>query len=599
MPADVRGKLVVATVSMLAWPDAAPAQTVGPSPPTVTTTIVVPPGVTTTVVGTTEVSTGGTDKGALVQAGGTLIVDTAAGPLPGPINFSTVNGNALEALAGGTILVPNSGLSVLTVGGHAFLANGVGSLITIGAGTAVSTTGLGSALVAIGGTVDATGVVINNTATAAPAISFGHGAVAESGGKIFLHAGTSITTAAFNSVGLGASGAGSQVIADALIPVTMNGRGAMGVYLHDGGQVGLLPGSTLQMNGTSSVGIAVDNTAVAPGTIGSGLTINLNAPGVASQQGSTGVVAFNGGTIALDSLKVTGPNAAAGVWARPGSSIALSGASTIDINSQQNPVFYTLSGSNLVTPIGTSTPGFGVTAAIPMSGLFAEGGSITSTGTTINVSADSGPAGPAAGAAATFNGSIDLTANTIITTGLGSHGIRVDSGQVVGRDSSVETSGGGAALLFNFGPGLIDLTNTTVLATGPNTTGLASLNGTPASLNVFRLSGGSLISTEEIAIAAQGPLSVATSNGAAVTGGQLLLAAINQDPFFPQPTVVQLDASGGSVLTGDALAEPLAIANISLMTGSQWTGAAFDVTNIAVDPTSTWTMTASSTVTRR
>jgi len=88
---------------------------------------------------------------------------------------------------------------------------------------------------------------VNNTATASPNVSAGHGAIAEAGGTINLHAGTSITTAAFNSVGLGASGAGSRVVADALIPVTMNGRGAMGVYLHDGGQVSLLPGSTLQM----------------------------------------------------------------------------------------------------------------------------------------------------------------------------------------------------------------------------------------------------------------------------------------------------------------------------------------------------------------
>lgn len=146
---------------------------------------------------------------------------------------------------------------------------------------------------------------------------------------------------------------------------------------------------------------------------------------------------------------------------------------------------------------------------------------------------------------------------------------------------------------------MIDLTNTAVLATGPNTTGLASLNGTPGSLNTFRLSGGSLISTEEIAIAAQGPLNATTTDGAVVTGGQFLLVAFNQSSFFPQPTVVQLDASGGNVLTGDALAEPLAIANINLMTGSHWTGAAFDITNVTVDPTSTWTMTASSTVTQQ
>lgn len=182
-------------------------------------------------------------------------------------------------------------------------------------GTSITTTGVGAALAAIGGTINASTTVVNNTATAGSTISAGHGAIAESGGTILLHAGTSITTAAFNSVGLGASGANSRVVPDVLIPVTMNGRGAMGIYVHDGGQVTLLPGSTLQMNGTSSVGIGVDNTTVALGTIGSGLTINFNAVGVAGQAGGTGLFAVNGGSLAIANVTVTGTNAAAGAWA--------------------------------------------------------------------------------------------------------------------------------------------------------------------------------------------------------------------------------------------------------------------------------------------
>ena len=59
----------------------------------------------------------------------------------------------------------------------------------------------------------------------------------------------------------------------------MNGPSATGVYLHDGGQATLVPGSSMTLNGTSSVGVAVDNTTVPLGTIGSGLTINLNGAG--------------------------------------------------------------------------------------------------------------------------------------------------------------------------------------------------------------------------------------------------------------------------------------------------------------------------------
>jgi hypothetical protein len=257
----------------------------------------------------------------------------------------TTSGNALQA-AGGTILVPNDNLSI-TAGGHAVLANGAGSSITIANGASTSLTGLGAGLAAIGGgsSIDATGVVITGNAT-----SRGHGAVAESGGVINLHAGTSIATGGgFNAVALGASGAGSVVTADAPISVTTTGRGAMGIYLHDGGQVSLLPGSTLNINGNSSVGIAVDNTSLTLGTIGSGLTINLNGTGVAGQAGSTGVVALNGGNVSLQNLTVTGQNAAAGVWAQPGTTVTLTGASVININSAQNQTFYTLATANLVT----------------------------------------------------------------------------------------------------------------------------------------------------------------------------------------------------------------------------------------------------------
>lgn len=585
--------IVGIALAMPVWP--VRAQTVGPSPPDITSTINVLGGATVTVLGSTNDITTGTTRGALVNAGGVLVVDTTAGPAPGAINFQTVNGTALEAF-GGIIAVPNGGLSVQTVGGHAFLANGVGSSITIGNGAAITTTGVGAALVAIGGTINATGVIVNNTATASPTISAGHGAIAESGGTINLNAGTSIATAAFNSVGLGASGAGSTVNPSVIVPVTMNGRGSMGVYLHDGGQVTLLPGSTLQMNATSSIGIAVDNTTVALGTFGSGLTINLDGVHVTGQAGSTGLVAFNGASVAIENLTVTGVNAAAGVWARPNSSITVSGNSVINIAAPSNPTYYTLLTANLVTSAGPVGSIFGVTGAIPAAGLKSDAGLITSIGTTVNLTGGNG----AAGVNTTAGGVVDMTSNTISATGSNSFGVRVDSGQVIGRDSSVTTSGGGAALFFNFGPGVIDLTNTAVLATGSGTTGLASLNGTANATNVVRLSGGSLVSTDQTAIQAQGPLDVTVTNGAVVTGGGgFLVQAFDQSAFFPQPTFVRLDASGNSILTGNAMAAPLSRLDISLSSGAQWTGAAFDVTNVAVNPTGIWNVTADSNVTNQ
>lgn len=292
--------------AVLPMPHAAQAQTVGPG--TVTTTVNVSSG-TTTVLGNTTISTTGSTAATNVT-GGTLTFNLTQGPSPGRIIVQSVNGNAVQA-NGGTIIVTN-GINARTQGGHAFLANGAASSIDI-SGALVSTSGVGAGLAAIGGSIRALGVDINNTATAAPSVSAGHGAIAESGGTIELRSASSITTAAFNSIGLGASGIGSRVTTSVIIPVTMNGRGSMGVYLHDGGQVSLLPGSALQMNGTSSVGIAVDNTNVPLGAFGSGLTINLNGTHVAGQASSTGLVAFNGATVEIENLTVTGANAAAGV----------------------------------------------------------------------------------------------------------------------------------------------------------------------------------------------------------------------------------------------------------------------------------------------
>ncbi|WP_441477441.1 autotransporter family protein [Bosea sp. 2KB_26] len=568
------------------------AQTVGPSPPTITATINVTAG-TTTVVGSTNVATAGAANASNVT-GGTLVIDSLAGPLPGAITFQALNGNALQA-NGGTITVPNGNLSILTQGGHAVLANGATSSATLN-GASITTTGVGAALVAIGGRIDATNVIVNNTAIATPTISAGHGAIAEGGGTINLHSGTSITTAAFNSVGLGASRAGSRVIADVLIPLTMNGGGSMGIYFHDGGQVSILPGSTFQMNGTGNVGIGVDNTAVALGTIGNGLTVNLN--NASGGPGSTGLFAVNGGSLNIADVTVQGPNAAAGAWARNNSSITLSGRSVITINSEQGPNAYVLQTANLATAAGPVGSVFGLVGAIPVSGLLAQGAGalITSTGTTITVTSSNGAAGVDAG----LGGTVDMTDNTITTTGTNAFGIRVDSnGTVIGRASRVTTSGaGGAALFINAGPGSIHLTNTAVSAVGAGTFGLFSLNNTAGFINPVRIAGGSLVSSSAPAVGAQGPLTLTVTDGAVLTGGDgnLLVTFASTGA---QLTAVQLDASNGSILTGDAVIGAQTTANINLATGTQWTGAAFDVTNVTVDPTSTWTVTASSTVTQQ
>ncbi len=191
-------------------------------------------------------------------------------------------------------------------------------------------------------------------------------------------------------------------------------------------------------------------------------------------------------------MTVQGADAANGIWARPGGSVTLTGQSVININAPQNPTFYNLVTANLVTPNGPVGSIFGVTSGTPISGLLSSAGSITSVNTIINVTSATG-VGAFAGSNSAVLSTIDLTNNTITTTGANSFGIEaISNSQIVGRNSQVTTSGGAPALFistFN-GLGTIDLTDTTVRATGANTVavGLSSLNLSPNITNVLRLS---------------------------------------------------------------------------------------------------------------
>ncbi len=86
------------------------------------------------------------------------------------------------------------------------------------------------------------------------------------------------------------------------------------------------------------------------------------------------------------------------------------------------------------------------------------------------------------------------------------------------------------------------------------------------------------------------------TNGAVVTGGGGFLLEAFDNTFGPQATDVQLNASAGAILTGDATAGALSTADIDLAGASVWTGAALDISNVSTDATSLWNVTASSLI---
>mgnify|MGYP003575273468 CR=1 FL=1 len=529
------------------------------------TPIQVPTGQTTLVNGSTTVNAG-SNAGTNVN-GGTLTLDEEAGPETGPIVFNVGINVAMNATLGGRIFVPNGILiNVATAGSGVRISNGVGEFTD---------------LVVVG----------TNTANA------GEGVLSNPLSTITLGGATSISMTGNNSVGIGANTGGTVT---ATAPVTINagrpdGFGAFGVYLYGAGALVDLPAGTIvSTSGRQAVAVTA-NAAVVPGGTLSGLIVNLGAGGTGA--GSTGVLATAAGDLSVEDLVVQGPNVSAGAWAQgPGSTVRLSGASTITVTNAANPAF-----NPLISWTATGDPVFsGLTGFSSAAGLLAtQGGNVFSSNTTINVPVSPGATQtPAAGAhAANTGSSIDMTGNTITTTGTSSFGLRLDGARIVARDSQISTSGGGAAVFINSAVSSIDLTNTTAAATGAGTAGLFALNFAAAGTNTASISGGALSSAEDVAIGAVGPLDVTVANAANISGAELLRGLDGS----VQPTLLNVTASGASRLQGDAFAQSASTVNLNLAGGTVWTGAsdpAEPITNVLIDSTSTWVVTRDSVLTR-
>ncbi|MDR1529065.1 MAG: hypothetical protein LBS40_01385 [Burkholderiales bacterium] len=547
--------IALLVVLFLGTASALSAQTyLGPDQPYIVTTPNFNPAVTSTidvnsgrtiVVGNTTVSVGGGSLAARVT-GGSLLLDSQAGPKPGPITVNTVSGTALNA-SGGSIQV--NGASIY---------------------------------------------------------SGRHGAIAENGGTITLGTGSSITTtSASNAIALGADN-GGRVTATSSVPIITLGAGATGVYARNKGTVSLLSDSVLQVLGPRSVGLMVDNANISRNEIGTGLTIHLGGSDMTAAS-STGVAVTNGGSVSLENLKVLGQGVGAGVWVAPGSSAVLYGSSDIQVAPVSlGPNYYTATYTEQSqVPFHT----FSTTAFSQGAGLLTQGGTISSVGTAVQVITVSGIGYGAYGANANQGGVINLQNSTITTNGSSTVGLAATNAYITAQNSRVSTTwiGGGtstpAAMSVQNagGPGVIELTNTSVQASGPNAYGLLSFNFDGAEPNRVNMFNSSLISGGAT-VGAMGRLDLVLSNASSLTAGSEQLLAAYDNTNSDIPTWVRIAAYGGSTLVGDAEIQPgakAARADISLNDGSRWAGAALPVSNVIVDPSSIWMVTAVSTLSQQ
>lgn len=114
---------------------------------------------------------------------------------------------------------------------------------------------------------------------------------------------------------------------------------------------------------------------------------------------------------------------------------------------------------------------------------------------------------------------------------------------------------------------------------------------------MLAISGGSLTTQDEVAILPFTNLEANFTNGARIIGGNGVLVDAQAGSGFAPLFEINAD---DSTMIGDAQAPSptAAIVNMTLTNRASWTGAALNVANVPVDPTSIWTMTANSLVTQ-
>ncbi len=560
--------------------------TVGPGARTTTLTATTG---TTTVVGNTTIDTSAGDTEGVLANGGDVVLDMQAGASPGAIVVRTGNGRGLHA-TNGTIAAPN-GLNVFTNRGAALFADG-GSIIVNGGNIGTTNGRLAG--------VTAGSVRIANTSYNDPLLApgGGDGVGVEGTGRAEIAGGNRLFVGgATNRVGLGVQGPSASIAVSGALPITFQNNGALGIYLYGGGQLQASAPIALTFTGTSSVGLTVDGGANAAPL--SDLSMNFASTATTSSSG-TAVVATNGGSASLNHLVVSGPGVGLGAWVRSGSALTLTGGSQVTVSSNNNGQSYAFS-PGPTSSMATTTIFGSVSGASQRAGALVQGGTLNSTGTTWG-----NPTANGYGLYAGYNGSvpstITLSGDTVTTTGTRGTTLQTyNNAQVAATNSTLRNDNGLVAIYqwsYNGGVGqvtrdnTIALVNSTVIATG-SAYGLYSNNASGGFAHAVSLQGGSLAS-DRWAIIAEGPLQFSASDGARVGGVQGLLSAEGSSgPALP--TLVQLNADR-SILQGLAEADSASQANIALANQSQWTGAAWNITNVGVDATSSWDIPETSTV---
>ena len=507
----------------------------------------------------------GTQGGAATLSGGSVTTGAAsANGLMVTGTTSTINaGNALTVSTSGTsangVMASSGGAATLASvvvktkgdGSDGVQATGAGSSITSTSGTGVNTAGASAigAYATSGGSLTLTDAQISTTGANATGVQADIGTGTQ-GGTATLSGG-SVTTGAASADGLLASGATSTINAGNALTVSTSGTSANGVMASSGGTA-TLASVVVKTTGDGSDGVQAT---------GSGSSITSTSGTVVNTSGASAIGAYatSGGSLALtgSQISTTGANAT-GVQA--------------DIGTGTQGGAATLSGGSVTTG-AASADGLlasGTTSTIKAGNALA----VTTSGTSAN------------GVMASDGGAATLASVVVRTTGAEADGLVAQNGGSVTDTSSSISSAAANGATADSG-GILTLNVTTLKGT---TSGIVTsdtlANG---ATNTVTVTGGSVTSTTGPAFLANGGTAdITVQNGTTVTAGNGTLLNLTNG------SNVTFTASGEN-LTGNIFSDAASAGDIFLTNHTTLTGY-IDPVAMTIDNTSTWNVTASSTL---
>ena len=569
---------------------------------------------------------GGTADGVLIDA-----TDSGGGVSAGATSI-TVNGSGqgISNLgANSTITLAGTRIDTSADSSDGVSSTGTGATISADPATTISTAGNN----AIGLFVSGAGSTVTNSS--ATVTTFGQNAVGiqMSSGASGTLSGGQVATTGLSAHGIEATGSGSSITSTGGTVVNTTGVSAIGAYATSGGSL-TLTGSQISTTGANATGVQADigtgtqggaatlsggsvttGAASANGLMVTGTTSTINAGNAltvsTSGTSANGVMASSGGTATLASVvvKTTGDGSDGVQATGSGSSITSTSGTVVNTSGASAIGAYATSGGSLtLTDAQISTTGANATGVQADIGTGTQGGAATLSGGSVTTGAASADGLLASGTTSTIKAGNALA---VTTSGTSANGVMAsDGGAATLASVVVRTTGAEADGLVAQNGGSVTDTSSSISSAAANgatadsggilTLNVTTLKGTTSGIvtsdtlangatNTVTVTGGSVTSTTGPAFLANGGTAdITVQNGTTVTAGNGTLLNLTNG------SNVTFTASGEN-LTGNIFSDAASAGDIFLTNHTTLTGY-IDPVAMTIDNTSTWNVTASSTL---